>query len=594
MGADGIHILVLKALTKSHYFVEAITDLFHIYAATSLVPSQWSDCNLHLLIKDSSKPPTVENTRPIALSSVLRRIFESLVLRKWTNLNQPWTHLNYGQAGFRRGYSTLSHLVLSDELSRHGSVCSIFLDIKSAFDGVPWHVLNDVLLRRECPSSTRNLILSLTCKPASLHLSVNQSERTLIQTSKGVFQGGGISAFVFAIYIDPLATALNGNTPSHYPAGLLFADDIQHKPRSIEEAQHLLDICMEFSLRLQFTWNINKCAVVARYPLELTLGNALLPNANSYRYLGAIHRFNRVDWEATITASIEKQRRFINSLEHSSWHPRQKLVIYRTFIRPITEYVLPLVWIWIKRNPSQRRHVLKLLNSCHKDGMKFIFGRACHTEVMDFMCGLGNLEFRAECLVGGLNASFLRLKRFNPLVLARSVYCVSTSNHFLLQHCFNSQFLSEYSKKKKLNLDLTWKTWKRYKLEDIRCKKAQVSPLIAYYMPNKRMLDNSSLAFDLPIASFRIVCNWRFNRFLNYRTCQCGHKFNRSHISCYLPGSSLYDSHFSSPSFQRSVKNLLTLASKIKNYGVLDFILNLSSYTDFLSLFDQLQRLLDC
>jgi hypothetical protein len=96
------------------------------------------------------------------------------------------------------------------------------------------------------------------------------------------------------------------------------------------------------------------------------------------------------------------------------------------------------------------------------------------------------------------------------------------------------------------------------------------------------------------IASFRTVCNWRFNRFLNYRTCQCGHKFNRSHISCYLPGSSLYDSHFSSLSFQRSVKNLSTFASNIKNYGVLDFILNSSSYADFLSLFDQLQRLLDC
>jgi hypothetical protein len=527
------------------------------------------------------------------LSSVIRRIFESLVLRKWTNLNQPWTHLNYGQAGFRRGYSTLSHLVLSDELSRHGSVCSIFLDIKAAFDGVPWHVLNDILVKRECPPSTRNLILSLTCKPASLHLSVNQSERTLIQTNKGVFQGGGISAFVFAIYIDPLAIALNGNTPTHFPAGLLFADDIQLKPRSIEEAQHLLDICMNFSRQLDFNWNIRKCAVVAKSPLDLTLGNDLLPNADSYRYLGAIHRYNRVDWEATITASIEKQSRFINSLQHSSWHPRHKLVIYRTFIRPIIEYVLPLVWIWIKRNPSQRRPILKLLESSHKDGLQFIFGRARHTELMDFMSGLGNLEFRAECLVGGLNASFLRLKSCNPLVIARSVYCVSSSHHFLLSHCFNSSFLSEYTKKKKVNIELTWKTWKRHKLEDIRCLKAKVSPLIAYYMPTQRMLDNSSPAFDLPQASFRIVCDWRFNRFLNYRTCQCGHNFTRSHITCYLPGSSLYDTYISSKAYQRSVRHLTALGSIIKNYGVLDFILNSASYTDFLILFSDLQKLLD-
>ena len=138
-----------------------------------------------------------------------------------------WMDLDPGQAGFRRGYSTLSHIILSDEISRHSNPFSIFLDIKGAFDNVNWNKLNNLLISRNCPASHRNLILSLMCKPAKLLLSVNQSERVTISTKKGVFQGGGISAFIFAIYIDPLARMLNANSPLHRPLGLLYAVDIQ-------------------------------------------------------------------------------------------------------------------------------------------------------------------------------------------------------------------------------------------------------------------------------------------------------------------------------------------------------------------------------
>ena len=93
--------------------------------------------------------------------------------------------------------------------------------------------------------------MSLICRPASLLLSVNQSERKIIKTKKGVFQGGGISAFIFAIYIDPLANALNGLTSSHRPAALFYADDIKLNPRNVKEAQNLLNICSDYAKTLK-------------------------------------------------------------------------------------------------------------------------------------------------------------------------------------------------------------------------------------------------------------------------------------------------------------------------------------------------------
>jgi hypothetical protein len=592
MGPDGFHILVFKALTNSNYFMESVTDLFQIFAATSLVPSDWSQCNLHLLVKDRSKPAIASNTRPIALSAILRRIFEKLLLKSWVSLDESWSKLNFGQAGFRRGYSTLSHLVLSDELSRHDNSFSIFLDIKAAFDTVSWSSLNEILISRGCPDGARNIILSLTCKPALLNLSVNQSERVAIKTKKGVFQGGGISAFVFALYIDPLAIALNGIVPTHKPAALLYADDIKLNPSSTQEAQELLDVCHTYAIKLKFDWNIKKCAVVARQFVSVFLANQEIPNSDTYKYLGAIHRYNRVDWGLTVTLATEKQSRFLESLQNSKWHPRLKLIIYRTFVRPINEYVLPLAYLWVLRHESSRLSTLDLMKKSYNSGVSFVFGRNQHINVMDFITGFGPFEFRMECLLGGLNRSFNRLKPENPLVLARSVYCVSSSTHYILHSCFNSTYLAEYLKVKKKQ-PLTWHTWKRQKLESIRIQKAKSSALISYYSPYHRLNDNSSPIFNLPSDLFRLICDWRFNKTLPYRTCSCGSQLTRTHLNCYLNGHSMFIEIDLSQSFSRSKANLQRAQVKSANYSVFDYLLNSNSYAAFLELLQCFQVLVD-
>jgi hypothetical protein len=282
----------------------------------------------------------------------------------------------------------------------------------------------------------------------------------------------------------------------------------------------------------------------------------------------------------------------MQSLQHASWHPRLKLILYRTFIRPVNEYVLPLAWIWINCNLSARQSTLKVLKSAHEKGITFIFGRSQHLKVMDYICGLGSFEYRMECLVGGLNASFSRLKSCNPLVKARSFYCVSSSPHFILQACFNSKYLAEYLKAKEQN-PLIWYTWKRQKLEKLRIEQAKTSALIAYYCPISKLRDISSCIFDLPSSSFRSICDWRFNRSLPYRTCKCGSSFNRSHISCYLSNHDVYCTFASSTQYARSMAKLQRQQARSANYSIMDFMLNTQSYDTFLDLLNLLKSSID-
>ena len=106
------------------------------------------------------------------------------------------------QAGFRRGYSTYTQILTSDEWSRRGRPISVFLDLKAAYDTVPWYILEEKLIERQIDPCSLGLIKNLMLRPASLHLVTNHfCDPKAIFTSRGLFQGAILSPILFAIFI---------------------------------------------------------------------------------------------------------------------------------------------------------------------------------------------------------------------------------------------------------------------------------------------------------------------------------------------------------------------------------------------------------
>jgi hypothetical protein len=582
---------------KSEGFMRSLSILYQLFATTSLVPSDWSNCQLHLLIKKRNEPHTSNNTRPIALSNILRRIFEKLLLSNWISTgssqdqmisnHQDWTLLDPGQAGFRRGYSTISQILLSDEISRRSNPLSIFLDIKGAFDNVNWMKLKNLLIERNCPATHLNLILSLMCKPANLLLSVNQSERQSIKTYKGVFQGGGISAFIFAIYIDPLARKINTNCPPYRPLGLMYADDIQLKPRNDIEAQEALDICTQYGTEYDMTWSIKKCAVVGLSDYAFILAGDIIPEADSYKYLGVIHRSNGVDFHETFVLSSQKQRARLTSLTDQNWHPKVKLTIYRTFIRPITEYTSALSWIWAHKDLSRRYNIVVTAKNLHNSAMGWIFSKRQNSKILNYISGLGSIDFRMECLRAGLSRSLSKLTPSNPLVHARSFYCLSTSSNFILPDCFTSKlWISFNALNKRKVIKTSWKTHMKNELSKIQSCDALSSKMIAYFKP----ISPKSM-FDLPRNLFQKALNWRLNRCFVLKTCPCQANFKRSHLDCVFSSNNLYTSITNDYSYLRR-KLYLKSINQAMHYTVFDHLLNSNRFDEFFSLYDALELIL--
>ena len=584
-GPDNIHTIVWKTLTLSPIFNRTLSALFQLFAASSLIPSAWSTCNLHLLKKDPTNPIAI-NTRPIALSNILRRIFESILLKQILSKDEPWSQLNFGQAGFRRGFSTQSHLILSDELSRRKNKYSIFLDLKSAFDSISWQKLNELLTQINCPPSFHNIILSLICKPADLLLTVNHSEQKLIKTRKGVFQGGGISAFIFSLYINPLAIALNSTATPHSPLGLLFADDIQIKTNEAAIAQTALDICTIYGLEYYMTWNIKKCAIVSIEPTPLILAGQYLPFANQYKYLGIIHKHNGLDLSESYKIQASKQSSLLISLSDKNWHPKMKLTIFRSFIRPLTEYAGTLTYIWALKHPS-RTSTLNLMKLQHQMALKWIFSCKKYTATLDFLSGLGSWKHRMDCLHAGLARSLQQMAPENPLTKARSIFLLSTSPNFILQDCFKSSYWSAYQRVKYRDLmkPLRFNTWKNQMLQTLATDASKHSALISYL--GKFKPSNIKSFFNLPSDLFFDISAWRLNHCFLHLTCTCGSTFNRSHVSCLLESDESYKETINSPKYIRELASITS--ARAPYFSVLDHHLNDLNYEMFKLLFNTIK-----
>ena len=107
-GPDGIHSKIIKEC--SDVFSSIFYVIFHKSMKEGILPSQWKDGNVRALFKKGKKN-VCSNYRPVSLTSVVCKLFESLIrdaLLKYLETNHKIT---VNQYGFRPGYSCSSQLL---------------------------------------------------------------------------------------------------------------------------------------------------------------------------------------------------------------------------------------------------------------------------------------------------------------------------------------------------------------------------------------------------------------------------------------------------------------------------------------------------
>ena len=192
-GLDNITQPLLFHLTQSQLTLQ-LRHIFIIYANFGITPASWCITKTILLPKNKHNT-TASNTRPIALTSLFRRIFEKILLIyiNTDHYTRNLTNMNYGQAGFRPHYSSSSQaLLLHCLITSNPHLRVIFLDLTSAYDRVPHTRVLEILASKHCPPRLLSIIYSLFTRCSTRFL-VNHALTPPLPLFRGLLQGSLLS-----------------------------------------------------------------------------------------------------------------------------------------------------------------------------------------------------------------------------------------------------------------------------------------------------------------------------------------------------------------------------------------------------------------
>ena len=254
-----------------------------------------------------------ENYRGIALSSIFGRIFDLIVLHRYSN-NLTSCDLQFG---FKKNRSTAMCSMIAKEViayyvNSNSNVHCVFLDSSKAFDKVEYCKLFNLMLDRHISPHVIRVLLNMYTGQQIKVLWNGVNSRTF-QALNGVKQGAIISPILFCIYLDTLLLELKkaglGCHIGHwFVAALAYADDLVLLAPTARAMRSMLAICDKFASEFNVTFNGNKSkyirfnACIYRHTSDIAtlssrfvVGGHFIENVLTWSHLGHLFSANLLD-----------------------------------------------------------------------------------------------------------------------------------------------------------------------------------------------------------------------------------------------------------------------------------------------------------
>jgi hypothetical protein len=379
-GPDNLFAEMLKLAPECT--VEPITVLLNLISQQNSIPEIWKQAGIMPIFKKKGSDLDIANYRPIALTCIVRRLYERLLLKE---LEPFISRLSPAQGGFRKKRSTLDQAFILEEIMlANPETTYAFLDLKAAYDTVNrrrlWYIMHTTYA---IPKDTIARLQTLFDDNKAI-LYIGNAKSDPIPCKRGLLQGSSLSPILFNFFIDPLLQRLHTQPRlklgSILSNSLAFADDLELHAKTEETLEELLKTCEDWAHNNGMRFHPNKCQVLGPRRTEnattqLQLHGTNLPRVLTATYLGFPFDRRGIIHVENFRARTAKARQVAdllnrNGMNITGFAPEASSRLFKSFIRPIMEYGLQMRLLpKAKLVPVQRAQnaALRKIFSCHRN-----------------------------------------------------------------------------------------------------------------------------------------------------------------------------------------------------------------------------------
>lgn len=283
VGTDGITSELVKTCVFG--LLSPLEILFNFSITEGVFPDALKSAIIVPVFKAGSRTE-LSNYRPIAILSVISKIFELIIKNRMLDFLNQTKFFNDRQYGFLPGRCTddalLSHITdITSSIERKSITASLYLDISKAFDTVDHSILLDKLHNIGFRGSMLNWFETYLKNRIQM-VRVGSELSSPLGILSGVPQGSTLGPTLFLIYVnDLLDLKISGRIYS-------FADDTSILFSAKSKSQLLEKINSDTKILSAWFWahklhpNLQKTKIIAYGHQKIDLSNSLKLHTNPY------------------------------------------------------------------------------------------------------------------------------------------------------------------------------------------------------------------------------------------------------------------------------------------------------------------------